>query len=140
MNALPLSVVRPLRRTTETAPDDLMDSPKDAAVNDVAAEPWLTATQLADLLGMPSPEAVRRLARLGEIPSIRLGARGQYRFQLSQVCAALAYSPTPTSSTVATAAPRLVATPNPRERSTRGVINIAGLCDEVYGRTGRSRE
>lgn len=62
----------------------------DATGAQADVERWLTAEQLAEVIGGYSPAAIRRYARLGQIPSLRVGARGQYRFVLSEVVEALA--------------------------------------------------
>jgi excisionase family DNA binding protein len=52
----------------------------------IEAEKLLTAAELADLIGLPL-QSVWRAARLGRIPSYRLGQL--WRFDLSEVLVAL---------------------------------------------------
>ena len=53
----------------------------------------LTAEELADLLGIPL-QSIWRAARLGRVPSYRLGQL--YRFDLAEVLAAMREPSTPT--------------------------------------------
>lgn len=54
-------------------------------------EEYMDAAHLADLLSLP-PASVRRLARTGAIPSIRVGRR-TLRFDVGEVMAVLKESP-----------------------------------------------